>query len=121
MTSVVVETQQIPCPSLAQTGRCTASCGHAIVPLTRLHQVAVVFGGAFLVGVFLGIMFGQTSDPDGRKEYEQRIILSIPIGTLIGFAVGFANQWLRSAESSKAMFSTNYDRLPISRNENDDY
>jgi len=53
------------------------------------------------MGALYGIMFGTIDVEDDptrhHSRFKENLILSIPVGAVIGGFLGFTNQWLRSA------------------------
>jgi len=64
------------------------------------QQIFMLFSGSVIMGALFGILFGTIdveNDDSNHKKFKENLIWSIPIGAVIGGALGFANQWLRSS------------------------
>ena len=61
-------------------------------------QIYGIFIGSVVMGSIFGIMFGSIDvEDDGARHtrFKESLLLSIPVGSILGGCLGFYNQWLR--------------------------
>jgi len=62
-------------------------------------QIFMIFSGSIVMGALFGILFGSIDvedDDSHHTRFKQNLLWSIPIGAIVGGAIGFLNQWFRS-------------------------
>jgi len=65
-------------------------------------QIFLIFAGAIVMGSVLGIMFGVIdveNDDMLHKKFNENLILSLPLGFVVGAIIGGVNQIMRSAST----------------------
>jgi len=64
------------------------------------NQIFLIFSGAIVMGGIFGVLFGTIdveNDDSRHTKFKENLYWSIPLGTIVGGFLGFANQWLRSS------------------------
>eukprot|EP01111_Echinosteliopsis_oligospora_P000490 TRINITY_DN1053_c0_g1_i1.p1 TRINITY_DN1053_c0_g1~~TRINITY_DN1053_c0_g1_i1.p1 ORF type:complete len:248 (-),score=36.54 TRINITY_DN1053_c0_g1_i1:97-840(-) len=63
-------------------------------------QLAMVFIATLVLGTIHGVLFGVIdveNDDAQHDKFFKNVIISLPIGAILGAIVGFWNQWIRSS------------------------
>jgi len=83
-------------------------------------QIFLIFAGAFTLGTALGVMFGVIDVEDDvqalHQRFQENLILSLPLGFIVGAVIGSINQYMRSAPQQlytqwKPSTSVNHDDI----------
>jgi len=71
-------------------------------------QIFLIFAGAIIMGSVLGVMFGVIdveNDDQLHKKFNENLILSLPLGFVLGAIVGVINQFMRGAPELYTKFN----------------
>jgi len=76
--------------------------------IAKKKQIFLIFAGAIIMGSILGVMFGVIdveNDDQLHEKFNENLILSLPLGFVLGALIGVVNQYMRGSPELYTKFS----------------